>query len=425
MSPSRGSSRGTVARHARLTSPRPVGQVLTLLAVALVVVLIGGATIAGFYAWNAVAAVSDKSVTLENQRQLPPSIGEIEGGVNLLVVGTDSCEGQSLELFPRCGAKDAGGERNDVTMLVHIGDDPRRVTVVSFPRDLLVPIPSCTNEDGRIHSASSAEPLNASYMYGGLACTAKTISALTEMDIDFAAAIRWTGVINISNAIGGVDVCLADDIDDRETNLHLTAGTHNLQGAEALQFLRMRKGIGDGSDLGRISNQQQFLSSLIRKLRSDEVLADPGRLFTLANTAIQQVNEGQLRLDDNLSNPTRMVQIAMAVKDVPYEDIVFLQYPNAGHSDGIHVVPLREPATVLFQALTDNKAIALTGTQGKSQNLVGEVAPPQPSESAPASPSPGTTATDPPPDPDADAVALPSEITGQTANQETCTKRNR
>lgn len=133
-------------------------------------------------------------------------------------------------------------------MLVHISDAPRRVTVVSIPRDMLVSIPSCTGEDGTQYSAMSSQMINVSYMYGGLACSVLTVEKLTGVDIQFAAAIRWTGVINMSDAIGGVDVCLSDDIRDVNTGLDLAAGQHTLVGAEALQFLRIRHGIGDGSD---------------------------------------------------------------------------------------------------------------------------------------------------------------------------------
>ncbi len=89
---------------------------------------------------------------LDKDEAVPPSLGAIEGGVDVLVVGTDSCEGQDVAIFPRC-AHDDGGERNDVTMLVHITDNPRRVTVVSFPRDMLVPIPACDKPGGGQFSA--------------------------------------------------------------------------------------------------------------------------------------------------------------------------------------------------------------------------------------------------------------------------------
>ncbi|MBC3702492.1 LCP family glycopolymer transferase, partial [Bacillus pumilus] len=87
--------------------------------------------------------------------------------------------GQDLALFPRCAAADAEGERNDVTMLINISDAPRRVTVISFPRDMIVSIPSCTGEDGTQYSAMSAQMINVSYMYGGLACSVLTVEKLT------------------------------------------------------------------------------------------------------------------------------------------------------------------------------------------------------------------------------------------------------
>ncbi|MFV0373973.1 LCP family protein, partial [Microbacterium sp.] len=270
--------REPVARHSSDAGPRPLVHLLTVLVAVVVVVAISATAVGGFYVWNAARALDEGSVTIGDEEEIPETISEIEGGVNLLVVGTDSCEGQDVELFPRC-AHDDGGERNDVTMLVHISDAPRRVTVVSFPRDMIVPIPGCTDEEGAQYGPFYAQMINTSYSYGGLPCTVATVEELTGVQIQFAAAVRWTGVINISDAIGGVDVCVSSDISDRHTGLKLSAGEHTLVGEEALQFLRIRHGIGDGSDLGRISNQQQFMGSLVRKLQSGGVLADPGTLL--------------------------------------------------------------------------------------------------------------------------------------------------
>ncbi|MEQ6897750.1 LCP family protein [Microbacterium sp. KR10-403] len=399
-----------LARHGRLRSPGAFAQIATFLVAVVAVVVVGVGGTAVFAAWSATDLVQEKAITLESSTPLPPSIGEIEGGVNLLLVGTDSCEGQDVKIFPRC-AHDDGGERNDVTMLIHIGDNPRRVTVVSFPRDMIVPIPSCPSADGGRYSAMSAQMLNSSYEYGGLACTALTIENLTGVDIQFAAAIRWTGVINMSDAIGGVDVCVAGDINDSNTGLHLKAGEHTLKGTKALQFLRIRHGIGDGSDLGRISNQQQFMSSLVRKLQSGGVLADPTKLFALATTALQQVSNGQLVLDENLANPTRMVQIAMAVKSVPYKDIVFIQYPTVyDPADESRVLPVTSAADTLFAALKANKSLSLTGKASPVDGV-------DVTGTAEGSPDPSASPTT-----DPDAVELPSSITGSTAAEVTCTQ---
>ncbi|APZ35705.1 transcriptional regulator [Microbacterium aurum] len=416
-----------MARHGILRSPSPALQVLSVLGAIVMVAVISVGAVGAFYVWTVALTVEAAGVSIGDDGEvLPPSLGEIEGGVNLLVVGTDSCEGANTALSGACQAGDTAGERNDVTMLVHISDAPRRVTVVSFPRDMIVPIPACIGEDGTQYSAMSAQMLNVSYMYGGLRCTKMTIEALTGIEIQFAAATRWTGVINMSDAIGGVQVCLADDIDDDHTGLHLKAGNPTLQGVEALQFLRIRHGIGDGSDLGRISNQQQFMSSMVRKLQSDGVLNDPGTLFNLANTAVAQVNQKQIVLSQSLANPQRMVQIAMAVRSVPYEDIVFVQYPTAYAEGGLRVLPVTSAADVLFEALANNQPLQLTGTtsDGYGTKVVGEATPPEagvtaaPTPTAPGTTDPTTSESRAPTDP---VVQLPNSITGQTAAQVTCT----
>ena len=427
--------RATVARHGRLRTPHPLLSLLAILGVSALVLVASVTGVTAFSVWNAASAVAETAVVLDEDEADPPSLGAIEGGVNLLLVGTDTCEGQDVALFPRCKRDDSPGERNDVTMLVHISDNPRRVTVVSIPRDLLVDIPTCALADGGESRVQRGAMINASYFTGGLACTARTVEQLTGEQIQFAAAIRWTGVIHMSDALGGVDVCVAGEISDGNTGLHLTEGPHTLQGVEALQFLRIRHGIGDGSDLGRISNQQQFMSSLVRKLQSGAVLSNPQALFGLASTAMSQVTQGQLVLSSGLTNPQLMVQIAMAVKDVSYSDIVFVQYPTFYRArvgaEGSDVMPVTSAADVLFQALRDNKALALTGeaSQGYGVEVTGEAAEPAPTATpdAAATPDPAATAPADPATaaPAEERVELPSTISGQTAKDVTCTQPQR
>ena len=426
-----------LARHGVLRSRHPFVTMLATLGVVLGVVGLSGTGIAAYNVWDAGQTITANAVVLDEDKPLPPSLGAIEGGVNILMVGTDSCEGANAQLSTACRRGDTEGERNDVTMIVHISDEPRRVTVVSIPRDMLVPIPSCQKPDGSGSiSAMSSQMINASYWYGGLGCTVDTVEALVDderFNIDFAAAIRWTGVINMSDAIGGVDVCVAGDISDSHTGLSLSAGPHTLQGVQALQFLRIRHGIGDGSDLGRISNQQQFMSSMVRKLQADSVLSNPATLLNLATTAVNQAKDGQLVLSSGLTNPTLMVQIAMAVKDVPYEDIVFVQYPTryAQGDGGSRVVPVKDAAKALFDAILANQPLTLTGdaSQGYGVEVTGEATQPvvpDPAATADAGATTGETpaagATDGATPPADQRVELPSDIAGQTAKDITCTQ---
>ena len=415
--PPAGRTRQTMARHTRFRQPHPLAQIGRALALVLAVVLVSGLSIGGFAAWDLSRNFSSGAVALPGDEGLPPAIGEYEGAFNLLLVGTDKCDPAWAGQFgERCQGPDSLGERNDVTMLMHVSEAPRRATIVSFPRDMIVPIPSCPRADGTgNHSAMSAQPLNVTLMYGGLPCTVLTVEKFTGMPIEFAATIDWMGVINLSNAVGGVEVCVSDAIVDRDAGLNIPAGTQELSGEQALAFLRTRHAIGDGSDLGRISNQQQFMSSLVRKLSSTEVLTDPAALFRLAYAATDAVTPSQ-----SLASPTRMVQLALTLKDINFDDIVFVQYPTGYDADNPNkVLPKRDAGDALFAALAAGSAIDLTGgtSAGKSTIEVPQDGTPAPTD-APVEPVPGESVAP-------DRVQLPSDITGQTANQRTCTVANR
>ncbi len=208
----------TVARHGRLTSPGPLAQLFRGVAIALAVLLVSGGAVLAYAAVDLTQSFTADAVELKGQPAVPPDLGELKGGVNMLLVGTDECEPSFAQLFgDRCTGADSEGSLNDVNMLVHISDAPRRVTVISFPRDLMVPIPSCTDKDGNETSAMSKQQINSSFSYGGLSCVVQTISELSGLEIPFAAKVSFGGVINITDAIGGVDVCIANGIKDRYT----------------------------------------------------------------------------------------------------------------------------------------------------------------------------------------------------------------
>jgi len=410
--------RRTVARHGELSSPHPFGVLLKVLGIIVAVVLVSGAGVAAYAAYDLAASFSDDAVELEGQGPVPPDIGAIETGVDLMLVGTDECEPEYAHIFgERCTGPDAEGQLNDVNMLVHISNNPRRVTVVSFPRDLMVPIPECTNEDGSVGGGTSKSQINEAWGYGGLSCVTKTVSELSGISIPFAAKVSFGNVINITDAIGGVEVCIGNGgIRDRYTGIDWPAGSRNVQGLEALQFLRTRHGLENGSDLARISNQQQYMSSLARKLVSDEVLTDPAVLYRLATTAVDNITPSA-----SLTNPMTLVQIALAVKNVPFEDINFVQYPVLEDpADPNRVVPDYDAAEQLWAALAANEPIQVT----HDQNLTGGVITADPeTPEQPATPDEGATPGETP-DPGQTAVALPDSIPGQSAADRTCSAGN-
>jgi anionic cell wall polymer biosynthesis LytR-Cps2A-Psr (LCP) family protein len=218
-------------------------------------------------------------------------------------------------------------------------------------------------------------------------------------------------------------VCLASPVKDDYTNppLDLPAGNNTIVGDTALSFLRSRHGVGDGSDLGRISNQQVFLSALARKVVSGGVLSNPVQLYALAKAAVNNITPSE-----TLTNPTTLVQIALALKDTGLENMVFVQYPAVSDPDNPNrVVPQESAADALNEALVKDQPVKLTGSTGRAAEDPTATASPTPSPSASTAPvTPDTGSTPAPTATGGGQVELPPTITGQTAAQPTCTKGN-
>jgi LCP family protein required for cell wall assembly len=406
----------SIARHGRLASPGPLSAIAKVVVIALAVALVSTTSVAAIAAWDlsrsvnpSVHLVGEQSVVPNPQNGAVPQIGAIDGGVNLLLVGSDSRQGQDA-VFGK--GKDAAGVLNDVTMLLHISQDHTNATVVSFPRDMFVPIPSCPDPKGGHFSSMTSQKINTTLTYGGLPCTVLTVSKLTGLDVPFAAEVQFSGVMAMSSAVGGVPVCVAEKIEDKYTGTFLDAGMHTLSGYAALQFLRTRHGVGDGSDLGRISNQQVFLSSLMRTIKSADTLANPIKLYALAKAAVSN-----MVLSESLNNVNTMVQIALALKDISLNKVVFIQYPTGYVAGGGGVQPIPSAAKALMTAIKADQPVALSGGTGPGQ--IGSVlATPTP---APNAPTTGTAAPTPPAT-GAPVTVLPSQVTGQTAAEQTCSK---
>jgi len=426
---------GTLARHGRLRRSGPWRSILKLLAASIAVVVVSAVSIAAIATWD-VSTSFKKTVHLVDASGNPvPEVGAIDGAFNILLVGTDTRTGQGAGYG---GLGDSSGAGlNDVTMLLHVSKNHEQATVVSFPRDMFVPIPSCPNPKGGFYSAMSRQKINTTLTYGGLSCTVLTVEHLTGMTIPYAAEITFDGVIRMSDAVGGVPVCVSGNIDDPNTNLHLAAGEHTLKGKEALEFLRTRHGVGDGSDLGRISNQQLFLSSMVRTVKSADTLANPAKVYGLAKAAAKSMT-----LTDSL-NISTLVSMAMALKNVDLGKVAFVQYPNAYVTGG--VAPITDAADALFTALKKDQPITITGGTG-AEGVGSVVETPKPTDTAgeskkgssSSSSSPSSSATSGSSSSSSgssdadkgkvatpstgDAVALPDTVHGQTANQKTCSR---
>jgi LCP family protein required for cell wall assembly len=246
-----------------------------------------------------------------------PGIGEIEGGFNVLIVGSDTRVGQGDQF------EFVDTELNDVTILVHVSENHDHAVVMSLPRDLLVDVPACPTGEDTQSRARTMQPLNSTMGIGGLPCVALTVEKLTGLDIGYAGLMTFTGVAQLSTAIGGVEVCVTAPLIDPWSGVYIPeAGFHTLEGGQALAFLRTRKGVGDGSDLSRISSQQVYMAALVRTLQQDGLLNDLGKLYGVAHVASQN-----MVLSTSLGSVDVMVAMARALRGIPNENIIFLQYP--------------------------------------------------------------------------------------------------
>ena len=399
-----------IARHGNIHAASRARAVFGIIGKALIVVLVSTLTVGTISAVQLSQELSRHKIVLKDSNGNPIEVPPLDGPLNLLLVGSDSREGTGNGVF--------GNETSnlaDVIILLHISADRKNAVGLSFPRDLMVPWPACPSTSGGPgYYAQSLGQINATIANGGPGCTLLTVEALTGLKIPYLAMVDFNGVIELANAVGGVEVCVAEDINDEYTNTYLKAGMHNLQGLQALQFLRTRHGVGDGSDLSRISNQQVYLTALVRKLKGKDVLNNPVALMSLAQTAARN-----MKLSDTLSDPAQLVGVANALKAIPMKKITFLQLPSVGGMPAPNegrVQPDYEKAQVLFEMLqADQPMILGTVKNTGSGSVVAPTPTPKPTKSSTKSPTPKPTPT-------ATITPLPDWAQGTNASTTTCSK---
>ena len=403
-----------VARHGNIHSAGRFRTLLGILGKALIVILVSTLTVTTVSAIQLADELGRGDIDVPGldgkDRVIPP----IDGPINMLLVGSDSRQGAGNSAFG-----DTGGVLADVIILMHVSADRKNAVALSFPRDTLVPWPACPSTSGGPgYYAQSLGQINATIGNGGPGCTLLTVEQLTGLDIPYLAMVDFNGVIELSNAVGGVEVCVAQDIEDEYTNTYLKKGMHTLQGVQALQFLRTRHGVGDGSDLGRISNQQVYLTSLVRKLKSKDILSNPVALYSLAQAAARNMT-----LSKTLSNPTQLMGVANALKDIPMKNITFLQLPSVSGLPAPNqgrVMPDYEKAQVLFDLMKNDQPLVLG--EVNNTGVGSELAPtPKPSSTASPTKKPTTSAT-PKPTPTPTVTPLPEWAQGTNAQTTTCSK---
>lgn len=305
--------------------------------------------------------------------------------INILVIGTDKRTGDGNEGY---GDKNSPGHA-DTTVLLHVSKDRTNATALSIPRDLITDIPDCptTQEDGstKVIPGTPNTRFNTSLGQSGRtpSCTMRTVKEITGITMDHFMVADFNAVKTLTSAVGGVPICLDKDIKDDQSKLDLPAGDHTIEGEEALAFVRTRHAVGFGGDLDRIKIQQQFLSALMRKLKSNDTLSSPTKLFKLAEagtkalTVDSKINDiGKLRdlgLELGKFDMKNLTFATVPVLDNPAEKIKATVVLDTAKSDALFSM-VREDVSLTEveqkkKAAKDKQAELLDGSRAEASDV--------------------------------------------------------
>ncbi|MDA9912917.1 LCP family protein [Candidatus Nanopelagicales bacterium] len=305
--------------------------------VLVVCILLGGTVVGGAWLYY---RLSGNVQTISVETAPAPEANE---PVNILLMGSDSRTGKGNKGYGLDAGRD--GERSDTTILLHISADRQNATAVSIPRDTWVRQPACAS--GGV--AGVYDKFNSAFQQGGASCTTEVVTELTGVPIHHVAVVDFAGFKNVIDAMGGVEVCLNQPIQDPDSQLDLPAGTTLVDGERALAFVRARKTLGDGSDIGRIARQQAFLSSAIRKATDTELLLNPVKLFQVLDTATQS-----LTVDESLNSLGQMRTLVDSLRAIEPANITFVTMPFTYRADNANVDVDTVQADKIWQSIIND-----------------------------------------------------------------------
>jgi LCP family protein required for cell wall assembly len=258
---------------------------------------------------------------------------------NILLVGNDSRVGYTAkELAEVATGPDGGGFNTDTIMLLHVPSDGSEATLVSIPRDSYVAIPGFkaakingAYADGACyppgaHTPQCGDTLTKAQQTAGAKKLMETVGTLSGLHIDHYVEVSLLGFYNISNVLGGVNICLKENVDDSWTGLKLSAGHHKIKGTQALQFVRQRHNFPDAAgDIDRIYRQQAFLGSAVKQVLSAGTILNPFK----AKKFVETVSKS-LTIDDDLD----LVKLASQLRNIAAGKVIFTTMPTAGPAEG-------------------------------------------------------------------------------------------
>lgn len=278
--------------------------------------------------------------------------------VDVLLMGIDARTGQDSSII-NPGDVDQT-MRSDTTLIMHIAEDRESVTFVSLPRDMWVEIPECRTQDGQITPTQWGQ-FNWAFSTGaitddlaaGVACTQTTVKSLTGYRPDSFAVIDFTGFSRMVEALGGVEVCLDEEIKDSQyTSLQLEAGCQVLDPITATQYARVRY-VGDGSDMSRIQRQQDLLGAMAMDALDSNLLTDLPSLYAFLTTSIEAT-----KVSPSLASLRADAGLASSLRDIEPENIRFVTMPVlTADFNANRLLPEEPKAQQLWEALFNDEPL--------------------------------------------------------------------
>lgn len=375
---------------ASLRRRRPVRRVPRWLKAVTAVVsalLVGAVAFGGYWAWRLQSNITTSELTAGGERT-EGTVNDSTDRMQILVLGSDTRDGSNSQYG---SAEDSSGYgQSDVMMLLDISADNKHVNVVSFPRDLLVDVPACTDpKTKQAYPARQDVMINSAMAQAGIGCAVDTVNKLTGLEVDHFMMADFNAVKELSNAVGGVEVCVSDAVHDPDSGLNLPAGTSQVQGEQALAFLRTRHAFANGGDLGRIQAQQGFLASLSRKLKSEGTLGNPQKTLTIADTITRN-----LTVDSGLSSIPSLLTIANRLKNIDPANINFITTPTVPAPADPNRLALNEPtASNFFAALRSSPDLSQPSSASPTEAPATPAAPAYDKSLQPVSIANGTGVT--------------------------------
>lgn len=369
-----------------------------IVATAVVLGMVTGLSVVYFYRHlNDNLTVVDITQQLDEDQRPEKQRSDLpEEPLNILVMGSDDRDGEGNNIDGLTGE----GQRSDTTILMHLSADRSNAYGVSIPRDTLVDRPDCIDEDGETIPGGTQVMWNEAFALGGPACTITQTEELTGIRIDHFIVVDFSGFRDMVDAIDGVEVCIPEDIDDPAHGINIPAGTREIRGYEALNYVRARYTLGDGSDIGRVKRQQAFIAAMANKVVSNGVLARLDRLVPFLDAATKS-----LVVDEEMGNVFKIARVGLGFRSIGLDDIKFITVPWQYSAEQPGRVELLPESEALWQRMIDDEPLSrrlsnevITAGDSPSGGASGSPEDPSASPSDDPSASPGEDPTDDPGD---------------------------